>query len=212
MMKSPGMLHVRAILQAARRAVKGAAAAVLVVCAALAGSACGPKAPPASAAPEPRVHGEATFAFIPDPNAPAPDLPENEELISPYPVYIPPPDYPPHAMDRNCGDATVLLRMVIDPRGRIGEIKESPLGPVPEGFCEEEFRAAAEDATRFWEFRPAEWRRLEPGEDVDADGEPDYQRVARRERIPFYVDVQFLFEVVEGEGRVRLVAPGVLAG
>jgi hypothetical protein len=63
---------------------------------------------------------------------------------------------------------------------------EVPGRPVPADACHQAFRTAAAAAVARWRFAPA-------------------FRVSRREQVPtaVSVDFEFVFEVVNGQGRVR---------
>jgi hypothetical protein len=92
------------------------------------------------------------------------------------------------------------------------DVGDSPLLNSTGGGCGAGFRASAESAVRAWRFWPAEKRRLAPGDDYDDDGTPDFSKVLETTQLPVYLDIRFDFEVVEGEGRVRTSAPGIIRG
>ena len=182
-----------------------AAAAVAAFLAAL--TACARREPPPAAEPLPALPlGVTQVSFLPDPSVKPPVLPPGEEILPAAPSLIPAPLYPQEALAAGCGDATIVLRIVVDEQGRVSEVKDSPVAGRAEGPCTERFRAEAEAALRGWRFRPAEWRRLVPGADMDGDGTPDYHRVTAFQPIPVFLDVRVDYEVIAGEGRVRLRA------
>lgn len=186
-----------------RKGALPAAAAVISGLAILSG--CAGKQPvSAPARPVPRPRGVTGVTFVPDPVAARSEIPPDAEIIPPAAVLWPSPVYPPEALDRGCGDGVVGLRIVVGVTGAVESISDSPLVRTTEGDCGSLFRAEAEDALRKWRFRPAEWRRMEQGDDVDGDGIPDYQRVIESRKIPVYLDLRIDFEVVEGKGRVRI--------
>jgi hypothetical protein len=186
-----------------RARVLPAAAAVISGLAIISG--CAGKQPvstPARAAPQ--LRGVTGVTFVPDPSAAHPEVPPGQEIIPPAPVLWPLPVYPREALESGCGDGSVGLRIVVGATGKVESIKDSPVVHTSEGACGERFRAEAEDSLRYWFFRPAEWRRMAPGDDVDGDGVPDFQRVIQSKKIPVYLDLKIEFEVVDGEGRVRI--------
>jgi len=97
-----------------------------------------------------------------------------------------PPEYPAYALRSGCRDGTVAVRVVIGPDGNVQEQTEVPGRPVPGDACHQAFRTAAAGAVARWRFAPA-------------------FRVSRREQVPtaVHVDFEFVFEVVDGKGRVR---------
>lgn len=161
-----------------------------------------PQAPPAEPPAPPR--GVTQIAFVPDPTVPPLRLPPDEEIIRPIPSLIPAPRYPDDALEAGCGDGVVGLRIIVGETGTVRDVVDSPVLESTGGSCGRRFREESASAVRAWLFRPAQWRRMEPGEDMDGDGLPDYQRVVAVERIPVYLDVRIDFEVVDGQGRVRL--------
>ncbi|HXI04014.1 MAG TPA: hypothetical protein VNI57_12635 [Candidatus Saccharimonadales bacterium] len=186
-----------------RKRALPAAAAVISGLAILSGCAVKqPVSAPEHAAPRPR--GVTGVTFVPDPEAARSEIPPGAEIIPPAVVLWPMPLYPPEALDRGCGDGAVGLRIVVGVTGNVESISGSPLVRTTEGDCGARFRAASEDALRNWRFRPAEWRRMEQGDDVDGDGVPDFQRVIESRKIPVYLDLRIDFEVDGGEGRVRI--------
>jgi outer membrane biosynthesis protein TonB len=97
-----------------------------------------------------------------------------------------PPEYPAYALRSGCRDGAVAVRLVIGTDGNVQEQMEVPGRPVPVDACHQAFRTAAAAAVARWRFAPA-------------------FRVSRREQVPtaVRVDFEFVFEVVNGQGRVR---------
>jgi hypothetical protein len=187
-----------------RRLPTMAARRVLLPLALLAGCA---RTPPPVGFPEPGPpawRGVTEVAFVPDPSVPPLRLPPDEEITRPAPTVIRAPIYPAGAMEAGCGDAVIGLRIIVDPNGAVAEVRDSPVVESTQGACGRRFREEAAATLRGWKFIPARWRRLEPGADVDGDSVPDYKKVIAEESIPSYLDVRIDFEVIEGEGRVRL--------
>ncbi len=154
--------------------------------------------------PEPEPTGSSALTFLLDPALP-PRLPEtSEELVSPAPLSLPLPAYPVAAIRSGCRNLSVGLRIIVETDGRIGSVQDSPLVPPAEGECAMRLREAAVAAVRGWTFQPAQWRQLEPGDDYDGDGKPDFHRVISVTRVSVYLDVRFDFEVGEASARVRV--------
>jgi outer membrane biosynthesis protein TonB len=97
-----------------------------------------------------------------------------------------PPEYPAYALRAGCGGGVVAVRVVIGVDGNVQEQREVPGRPLPADACHQAFRTAAAAAVARWRFAPA-------------------FRVSGRtqEPVPVHVDFEFLFEVVDGQGRVR---------
>lgn len=173
----------------------------------LLGAACRTAPPAATPRPgtdEPHVQGVTEVAFVPDPTVPPLKLPPDEEILRPYPESIAAPVYPADALEAGCGEGVVGLRIVVDPEGSVAEVRDSPVVEGTRGSCARRFREESESAVREWRFVPAQWRKLGPGKDVDGDSIPDYQVVIEMERISSYLDIQIDFQVIGGEGRVRV--------
>jgi hypothetical protein len=113
------------------------------------------------------------------------------------------PLYPPEALSGGADPATVAVRILVDNEGRVAEVADSPRLPSTPGPFAPHFRRSVEDVLDSWKFWPAQWRRYEPGEDLDGDGVADYRRVVESRVVTFYLDVRFDFEIVDGRGRVR---------
>lgn len=149
-------------------------------------------------------NGRSSFDFIY--NSPSLDTepPEDQELRPPVIAEeLALPLFPPQALSGGAGPSTVAVRILVDTEGRVAEVADSPRLPSTPGPFADDFRRAVEDALAEWHFRPAQWRRYEPGEDLDGDGVADYRRVVESRVVTFYLDVRFDFEIVDGRGRVR---------
>jgi hypothetical protein len=192
-----------------RAALVGLAATVLVL---LSGCANRPAASRGPVSPDP-LRGATSATLLLDPAATGAELDEDEEYRPPAPRGENRlPRYPEEALAARCGDGTVALRIVIGTEGDVIDVGDSPLQGSTGGDCGADFRVSAESAVRAWRFWPAEKRRLAPGDDYDKDGSPDFERVLETTPLPVYLDIRFDFEVVEGEGRVRTFAPGIVQG
>jgi hypothetical protein len=139
--------------------------------------------------------------FIPDPGRIAPTLREGQGFTSPSPIVTHLPDYP--AGLEKAGSAVVVLRFIVGVDGAVRDVGDSPLRD-PGAAADPAFREAAVTAVRSWLFVPAEIRTVKPGADLDHDGKPDYTVLVESERVPVYLDVRFTFEMIAGQGRVRI--------
>ncbi|HEY1111353.1 MAG TPA: hypothetical protein VGE76_22045 [Opitutaceae bacterium] len=72
------------------------------------------------------------------------------------------PLYPVEARGRQSMLMTVGVRIVIDEKGQVAELRHSPLAFTTPGPFAEEFRAAVEDALRKWRFLPAQRQKMTP--------------------------------------------------
>lgn len=143
--------------------------------------------------------------FVADPANPARNLPEDVELHPPHPVTeLEAPRYPAGALAAVAGTAIVGIRLVVGVDGTVTSMTRSPVVPSTVGPFEGEFRAAAEAAVGGWMFQPAWLAKFGDGPDGDGDGKPDYRVATSIERVGVYLDVRIEFEIVEGEGKVRV--------
>jgi len=113
------------------------------------------------------------------------------------------PVYPARAFADRFGPHREVVRFVVDTKGHVTEVHDSPLAASDRDAYSEEFRRAVEEAVHRWEFSPGSLRHVEDGHDVDGDGKPDYVMTRSWELVPVYFDVRFTFEIVEGKGVVR---------
>jgi hypothetical protein len=144
--------------------------------------------------------------FIPDPARIAPTLRDDQDFAPPTPIVTHLPEYPA-GREKTAGPAVVVLRFVVGKDGAVHDVHDSPLrdaGGTTGAGADPAFRDAAVDAVRSWLFVPAMIRTVKPGADLDHDGKPDYTVVVDADRIPVYLDVRFTFEMIEGQGRVRM--------
>jgi hypothetical protein len=160
----------------------------------------GPESPDETAPPR----GQSSFDFLGDAASSDTIPPEDQDLRAPMIAEVlAQPVYPPQALIAGAGPAVVAVRILVDTRGRVAEVADSPRLASSPGPFAADFRRAVEDVLTEWRFVPAVWRRYEPGEDLDGDGVADYRRVVEHRVVNFYLDVRFDFEIVDGQGRVR---------
>lgn len=156
----------------------------------------------------PSREGQSSFVFLQ--NEPSPDAQTrpDEEIVPPRALgQLALPSYPPAALAARLGHAVLVLRAVIGTDGRIASLEKSPRGTSTCGAFEKEFLSSIEEAAKQWIFQPAEWRRLEDGTDLNADGKIDFRRVVERRAIVVFYDVRFEFDVRNGRGQVRTLPP-----
>lgn len=72
------------------------------------------------------------------------------------------PQYPAAARGHQSVPMTVGVRIVIDEKGRVVELRHSPLALTTPGPLAEEFRAAVERALKKWCFIPAQRQKMTP--------------------------------------------------
>jgi hypothetical protein len=166
-------------------------------------SGCAGRHVPQPAADTVPPSGQASFDFMYNGASVDTTPPEDQELRPPVIAEeLAQPAYPPGALAANAGPSTVAVRILVDTDGQVSEVADSPrLASTPGPFAAD-FRQAVDEVLAQWRFRPAEWRRYEPGEDLDGDGVADYRRVVESRVVTFYLDVRFDFEIVAGHGRV----------
>lgn len=147
--------------------------------------------------------GQSSFDFMYDGASVDTTPPEDQELRPPVIAEeLALPLYPPQALSGSTEPSIVAVRILVDTDGRVADVADSPrLASTPGPFAAD-FRLAVEDVLAEWRFQPAEWRRFEPGEDLDGDGVADYRRVIESRVVTFYLDVRFDFEIVDGQGLV----------
>ena len=159
--------------------------------------------PPGVAAEQPANLAKVEVQFIPDPARIAPELRDDQDFVSPHPIVTHLPQYPPGHTEA-AGPFVVVLRFIVGEDGAVRDVRDSPLRDPGASAGAPAFRLAAVDAVLSWLFVPAAIRTLKPGADLDHDSRPDYTVLVESQRIPVYLDVRFTFEIVEGEGRVRI--------
>ena len=165
-------------------------------------AACASRSAPAPAPVEPPMQAEEsregrTAARILS-SPPEPTKTEDVE-ITVVPAYVGAandlPVYPPDALRSGCREGRVAVRVHIGTSGRVVEQTAIPDRPVPEDACHQAFHEAVSRAVSRWTFFPAMRRTC----NSRRSGDPECTEVPIR----IYVDVEFLFEVVEGKGVVR---------
>lgn len=156
--------------------------------------------PPEETAP---LRGQSSFDFLRDAASSDTTPPEDQELRPPVIAEeLAQPVYPTEALSAGAGPSIVAVRILVDTQGLVSEVADSPRLASTPGPHAAVFRGAVEEVLTQWRFQPAEWRRYEPGEDLDGDGVADYRRVVESRVVTFYIDVRFDFEIVDGQGRV----------
>jgi hypothetical protein len=149
--------------------------------------------------------GEVAYRFIQDPASLA-ARPAAGTFVEPRPTSdLPLPQFPTAALESSAGPAHVVVRILIDTEGRIGDVRDSPVEASSPGPFAREFRDATLRALRHWRFEPG-WIGQAEGRDLDGDGTPDYRRMTRLEVVPVFYDVRFDFAIVGGEGTVTTSA------
>ncbi|MEO8432564.1 MAG: hypothetical protein ABI592_13715 [Acidobacteriota bacterium] len=180
------------------------AAAALAGSLACAGTTPGRAAPPDTAlSPIPAgssKDGVVSYEALVDPAGTASRLKAQRDFFpaGPSPANEP-PGYPANLLPRALGPREIVVRLVIDARGRVARV--APLPPSPGSApAEPEFFDAVRAAVESWRFTPARLRRYE---DVDdGSGAAPYQVLKSEQPVETYIDVRFLFEVREGIGIV----------
>jgi len=110
------------------------------------------------------------------------------------------PLYPAYALRAGCRDARIAVRVYVGADGNVssqGDVPQRELGNDP---CLVAFRAAVQAAVESWRFAPAFRQQQVPG--PDRDGRPDGTRWEQT-AIAIFVDFEFTFAVVGGQGVVR---------
>lgn len=102
------------------------------------------------------------------------------------------PEYPARALAADCGSGRVAVRIRIATTGRVQLQGDVPGRAVPSDACHQEFAGAVRETVQKWGFFPAMRR-------VCGDGASDCTSTP----VPISLDLEFLFEVVGGKGRVR---------
>lgn len=128
---------------------------------------------------------EATPAW-PTENQPPVEVVQPAEPIEP----LAQPAYPAVARGRQRVPMTVGVRIVIDEKGEVAEIRHSPLALTTPGPFAEEFRAAVESALKTWRFVPAQRQTMTPRAGGPAGR---YWQVTKLGPSVDQLDVQFTF-------------------
>ena len=166
---------------------------------------CAHKKPVATAEPAPPLpEGKTTYSYIFDPSNPALGLPEGVQFSRPLPMETPTlPKYPENALAANDGPHREIVRIVIDTHGIVSHVGDSPMGQSDGGPFAQDYRRAVDDAVRTWRYQPGVLQHVVPGNDLDADGKPDYKVVTSWDLVAVYYDIRFTFEIVDGKGVVK---------
>ena len=148
--------------------------------------------------------GHSSFKFVDQPVGPPPAStgeaiqPTNSSqwreatLREPTPM----PVYPAKALKAKAGRNTVGVRIIVDPEGRVREIRMSMLVFSTPGPFAEDFRDAVELAVRQWRFNPARSESIE----IIHDGEATSMRMTGVENVETEFDLAFTFQP---DGTVR---------
>lgn len=164
--------------------------------------ACAARERPPAAEPGSPPSGAVSFRLIEDPAGQSGKQTIDgrpQELVAPVARGSnPTPHYPPEALAQGCQDATLLVRVIIDAEGKVGEIRDSPFVRATQDPCTPLFRSATEQAVRLWQFSPAFRQVLVKPASEGPLGQPKWDT----QPIPWYADFAFRFQVVEGKGMV----------
>jgi hypothetical protein len=114
------------------------------------------------------------------------------------------PVYPAEALAAGTGSVQVVVRALFGKDHEVGEITDSPLVPAYEGPFAAEFRAAVDRAIRGWTYFPPEVITLGAVLGYEEDGRTPIREYVAREYFSIRLDLRFVFEIVDGKGRVRL--------
>ena len=168
---------------------------------------CAHKNPVATTAPAPvqdPLEGKTSYSYIFDPANPALGLPEDVQFSRPRPEATTVlPRYPERALAANDGPHREIVRIVIDTKGIVSQVSDSPMGTSDGGPFAEDYRRAVDEAVRTWRYQPGVLQHVVPGNDLDADGKPDYKVVTSSDLVAVYYDIRFTFEIVDGTGVVK---------
>ena len=139
--------------------------------------------------------------LLPDPNAsqahPAPG-----EEFSPPQLYRenPLPVYPAGLLPLNLGRRYVVLRVLFDESGLVGDILNSPIARSTQDIYTPSFEEAAREAVLQWRCSPPQIRKFRQEHLEDGTS---YSVLVRETRFKTFFDIQFSFEVVEGKPVVK---------
>jgi len=106
------------------------------------------------------------------------------------------PVYPAKALKAKAGRNTVGVHIIVDPEGRVSEIRMSMLVFSTPGPFAEDFRDAVELAVRQWRFNPARSESYE----IIHDGDATSMRMTGGENVETEFDLAFTFQP---DGTVR---------
>jgi len=155
--------------------------------------------PPLATAPD---EGRTSVRVLNAPATPSEGAVATTERLTP--AYASPdnrlPDYPAVALKAGCRRGIVAVRVHIDPEGNVSAQRDVPGRPLPADDCHMSFRASVQSAINTWRFAPA--FRQTPIVDPAADPRAPVLRW-KQEPIAIYLDFEFTFDVVAGQGIVR---------
>lgn len=143
--------------------------------------------------------GSSSFVVVEQPRPPPP-IASSENTVEPvsranfreaqaiHPLVM--PIYPPAALAAKAGAATIGVRVTVDAKGAVADIRPSMLAIsfIPSKFADD-FQAAVEVAVRQWKFAPARVHTIVRV----TEGEFTYDRVTRTELIEAEFDLAFTF-------------------
>ncbi|HYX21380.1 MAG TPA: hypothetical protein VFA98_11105 [Thermoanaerobaculia bacterium] len=164
-------------------------------------SSCRSAAPPKPA--EPSVTGRATYEAVMEPSV------ETSTQVTQR-LFIPaepgdanrPPRYPEELLGLKLPPQKIVVRISLDERGRIADVKSIPGASEADSNYREAFEAAIRTAIDGWRFKPAVQRTFVDSPD-DGSGKPPYKMLKAETPVPTYFDIRFVFEVSDGKGLVR---------
>lgn len=163
---------------------------------ALVAGGCAKKSPTLSPAMAPAREGQSTFRVLSEPAATA-RTDDTEVSIVPVAPGLENrlPAYPAEGLVAGCGRGAVATRVYIGPLGRVVKQLPVPDRGVPADSCHASFGRAVAETVERWGFFPALRRTC-----VTREGAPP-----RCGSVPIetYVDLEFLFQVVDGQPDVR---------
>lgn len=178
-------------------------AAVLI---ALALFQVGCKTSTARVEPSPLVsrEGQVDFEVVGDLEPSVPVIEADQEYNAAYAVGANPlPAYPEELLRHNLGRQEIVVRVIIDPEGRVARLEESPVPSKGDPAYRADFVRAIEATVKSWQFAPASIRSFGPGPDDDGDGKADFTILKTETALTSYHDLRFFFEVKDGRGVVR---------
>jgi hypothetical protein len=148
------------------------------------------------------AHGEVSFKFLADEDSGIKQDPHGWE-------YHPPrlrgeavmPSYPEQPLTARFGSALVIVRIAINSAGEVTDVSPDP--DSTEGPFAADFFHAIDTAVRKWKFTRPEWWLLEEGSDINGDGKPDYQKVIEVRPAVASGNMEFLFELIDDQGKVQ---------
>jgi len=143
------------------------------------------------------------MSYIFDPSNPALGLPADVKFMRPMPrETVALPKYPARALAARDGPHREVVRIVIDERGNVAQVLDSPMEASDGGPFAADYRRAVEEAVRSWRYSSGALLHVKDGEDKDGDGRADYTITTAIDPVAVYYDVRFTFEIVDGRGVV----------